>query len=183
MVRFIDEHRDAYGVDPICRELPIAPSLYFEAKRRERDSERQPARARRDAQLKVEIQRVYDESGRRYGARKTWRQLRLEQWQIARCTVERLMRELGLQGVPRGKRWKTMITDELSPKPLDLVDRQFVAGRPNQLWVADFTYVPTWQGMVYVAFILDVYSRRIVSWRVSKNVLSMPFEFVIRLPV
>ena len=169
MVRFVDEYRAVYGVEPICRQLPIAPSQYYEAKRREREPERRPARTQRDAQLRPEIQRVYGESGARYGARKTWRQLKLEQWHTARCTVERLMRELGLQGVRRGKRWKTTVPDDVSPKPLDLVDRQFVAQHPNQLWVADFTYVPTWQGMVYVAFILDVYSRRIVGWRVSKN--------------
>jgi transposase InsO family protein len=172
MVRFIDEHRSAHGVEPICRELPIAPSQYFEAKRREREPDRVPARAQRDAALVPAIERIYAESECRYGARKTWRELRREQWDVARCTTERLMRELGLQGVRRGKRWKTTVPDELSPRPLDLVDRQFVAERPNQLWVADFTYVPTWQGVVYVAFILDVYARCIVGWRVSKNMRS-----------
>ena len=169
---FIDEYRDVYGVEPICRELPIAPSQYYEMKRRARDPERLPTRVKRDAVLVPEIERIYAESERRYGARKTWRELRREQWDVARCTTERLMRELGLQGVRRGKRWKTTVPDELSPKPLDLVDRQLVAERPNQLWVADFTYVPTWQGMVYVAFILDVYARRIVGWRVAKNMRS-----------
>ena len=172
MTRFIDEHRDVYGVEPICRELPIAPSQYYETKRCERDPERLPARVKRDAALVSEIERIYAESECRYGARKTWRELRRAQWDVARCTTERLMRELGLQGVRRGKRYKTTVPDELSPKPLDLVDRQFVAVRPNQLWVADFTYVPTWQGMVYVAFILDVYARRIVGWRVAKNMRS-----------
>jgi transposase InsO family protein len=172
MTGFIDEHRDTYGVEPICRELPIAPSQYYELKRRKRDPERLPVRVKRDAVLMPEIVRIYAASECRYGARKTWRELRREQWNVARCTTERLMRELGLQGVRRGKRWKTTVPDELSPKPLDLVDRQFVAERPNQLWVADFTYVPTWQGMVYVAFILDVYARRIVGWRVAKNMRS-----------
>jgi len=172
MVGFIDEHRAAYGVEPICRELPIAPSQYYDTKRCERDPERLPTRVKRDAVLVPEIERVYAESECRYGARKTWRELRREHWDVARCTTERLMRELGLQGVRRGKRWKTTVPDELSPKPLDLVDRQFVAERPNQLWVADFTYVPTWQGLVYVAFILDVYARRIVGWRVAKNMRS-----------
>ena len=172
MTTFIDEHRDVYGVEPICRELPIAPSQYYDTKRCERDPERLPTRVKRDAVLMPEIERVYAESGCRYGARKVWRELRREQWDVARCTTERLMRELGLQGARRGKRWKTTVPDELSPRPLDLVDRQFVAERPNQLWVADFTYVPAWQGMVYVAFTLDVYARRIVGWRVAKNMRS-----------
>ncbi len=169
MVQLIDGHRAVYGVEPICRQLPIAPSQYFESKRREREPERLPARVQRDAQLMPEIQRIHADSGGRYRARKTWKQLQLEQWQAARCTVERLMRELGLQGVRRGKRWKTTVVDALAEKPLDRVDRQFKADHPDQLWVADFTYVPTWQGMVYVAFILDVYSRRIVGWRVAKH--------------
>ena len=169
MVRFIDEHRDVYGVEPICRVLPIASSQYFEAKRRERDPECRPQRLQRDEQLKLAIQYADDESGGRYGARKIWRQLNRESWEVARCAVDRLMRELNLQGVRRGKRWKTTVPDEILPKPLGLVDRQLVAEHPNQLWVADFTYVPTWTGMVYVAFILDVYARRIVGWRVSKN--------------
>jgi Transposase and inactivated derivatives len=169
MVQLIDGHRAVYGVEPICRQLPIAPSQYFESKRREREPERLPARVQRDAQLMPEIQRIHADSGGRYRARKTWKQLQLEQWQAARCTVERLMRELGLQGVRRGKRWKTTVVDALAEKPLDRVDRQFKADHPDQLWVADFTYVPTWQDMVYVAFILDVYSRRIVGWRVAKH--------------
>ena len=169
MVRFIDDHRAAYGVESICRQLPIAPSQYYEAKRRECEPDRIPARAQLDAQLMIEIQRVYEASFCRYGARKIWRQLQREQWEIARCTTERLMQRLGFQGVRRGKRWKTTIPDEAADRPLDLVDRQFTADHPDQLWVADFTYVPTWQGVVYVAFILDVFARRIVGWRVAKN--------------
>lgn len=169
MVRFIDEYRTAYGVESICRQLPIAPSQYYEAKRREFEPDRVPARTQSDAQLMIEIQRVYEASLCRYGARKVWRQLQREQWEIARCTTERLMQRLGFQGVRRGKRWKTTIPDEAIDRPLDLVDRQFTADHPDQLWVADFTYVPTWQGVVYVAFILDVFARRIVGWRVAKN--------------
>ena len=169
MVRFIDDHRAAYGVESICRQLPIAPSQYYETKRRECESDRVPARTQLDAQLMIEIQRVYEASLCRYGARKVWRQLQREQWEIARCTTERLMQRLGFQGVRRGKRWKTTIPDEAADRPLDLVDRQFAADHPDQLWVADFTYVPTWKGVVYVAFILDVFARRIVGWRVAKN--------------
>ena len=169
MMSFIDKYRDVYGVEPICRELPIAPSQYFEAKCRSRDPSRLPRRVQEDHQLMGEIERVYRPSGERYGARKVWRQLKREQFAVARCTTERLMAKLGLQGVRRGKRWKTAISDEAAEKPLDLVDREFRAQRPNQLWVADFTYVSTWQGVVYVAFILDVFARKVVGWRVSKN--------------
>ena len=169
MVAFIDEHRDVYGVEPICRELPIAPSQYFEANRRSRDPSCLPRREQEDQRLMGEIERVYRASGERYGARKVWRQLKREQFAVARCTTERLMAKLGLQGVRRGKRWKTTIPDEATERPLDLVDREFSAQRPNQLWVADFTYVPTWQGVVYVAFVLDVFARQVVGWRVSKN--------------
>ena len=172
MVCFIDEHRTVYGVEPICKELPIAPSQYYEAKRRERQPEREPTRHQTDRQFLVEIERVYRENRGIYGARKVWRQLKREQREIARCTTERLMHRLGLKGVRRGRRWKTTLPDLYSERPLDRVDRQFVAERPNQLWVADFTYVPTWQGVVYVAFILDVFSRRIVGWRVSRNMRS-----------
>jgi transposase InsO family protein len=161
-----------YGVEPICRELPIAPSQYYEAKWRERDPEREPARVKSDRRFSVEIERVYRDNRGIYGARKVWRQLNREQWEIARCTTERLMKKLGLQGVRRGKQWKTTVPDLTGERPLDLVDRQFVAERPNQLWVADFTYVPTWQGVVFVAFILDVFSRRVVGWRVSRNMRS-----------
>jgi transposase InsO family protein len=169
MVAFIDAHRAEYGVEPICKELPIAPSTYYEAKARERDPGRLPARARRDQALVPEIQRVWHENFDVYGARKTWKQLNRESIRVARCTVARLMRGLGLRGVVRGKRFKTTVPDLAAARPLDLVERQFHATRPNQLWVADFTYVSTWVGFVFVAFVIDVFARRIVGWRVSTS--------------
>ena len=169
MVSFIDAHRAEYGVEPICTQLPIAPSTYYECKSRERDSTRLPARARRDIALAGEIQRVYDENFRVYGAYKVWRQLNREQMTVARCTVERLMRSMGLQGVVRGRSCRTTISDDAADRPADLVNRQFKATRPNQLWVADITFVATWTGFVYVAFVIDVYSRRIVGWRVANS--------------
>lgn len=165
MVEFIDDHREEHGVEPICRVLPIAPSTYYEHVARRRDPSRRPVRARRDAELRVAIRRVHAENFRVYGARKVWRQLRREGVSVARCTVERLMRDEGLQGVRRGRRFKTTRPDLSAPKAADLVQRRFVAERPNQLWVADFTYVPTWEGFVYVAFVIDVFSRMIVGWR------------------
>lgn len=176
MVSFIDEHREAYGVEPICRQLPIAPSTYYEMKARQRDPSRLPERARRDAVLKPEAQRVHQENLSVYGARKVWRQLNREGILVARCTVERLMGELGLQGATRGKTYQTTMPDPAADHPADLVNRQFRAERPNQLWVADFTYVATWMGVVYTAFIIDVYARRIVGWRVSR---SMKTELVL----
>jgi transposase InsO family protein len=169
MVSFIDAHRAEYGVEPICTQLPIAPSTYYESKAREVDPARLPARARRDIALSGEIQRVYDENFRVYGAYKVWRQLNREQISVARCTVERLMRSLGLQGVVRGRSCRTTISDDAAGRPADLVNRQFKATRPNQLWVADITFVATWTGFVYVAFVIDVYSRRIVGWRVANS--------------
>ncbi len=169
MVSFIDEHRTEYGVEPICAELPIAPSVYYEHKRREVEPGRVPARTRRDAELLAEIRRVYEANFHVYGARKVWLQLNREQVAVARCTVERLMRSLGLQGVRRGRRCRTTIADKAAERPLDLVQRQFTAARPNQLWVADFTYVATWSGFVYVAFVIDVYARCIVGWRVARS--------------
>jgi transposase InsO family protein len=169
MVSFIDAHRGEYGVEPICRQLPIAPSTYYECKAREADPERLPARARRDIELSGEIQRVYDENFFVYGAYKIWRQLNREQITVARCTVERLMRSLGLRGVVRGHSCRTTISDDAAHRPADLVNRQFKATRPNQLWVADITFVATWTGFVYVAFVIDVYSRRIVGWRVANS--------------
>ena len=169
MVSFIDAHRAEYGVEPICTQLPIAPSTYYECKSRETDSTRLPARARRDIELAGEIQRVYDENFFVYGAYKVWRQLNREQITVARCTVERLMRSLGLQGVVRGRSCRTTISDDAADRPADLVNRQFKATRPNQLWVADITFVATWTGFVYVAFVIDVYSRRIVGWRVANS--------------
>ena len=169
LVAFIDAHRGRYGVEPICAVLPIAPSTYYEAKAREADPSRVPARLTRDAQLRAEIDRVWRANRRVYGARKVWKQLRREAIPVARCTVERLMRVEGLRGVVRGPRGRTTIPDLLADRPRDLVERAFRAERPNQLWVADFTYVATWRGMVDVAFVIDVFSRRIVGWRASAS--------------
>ena len=167
MVAFIDAHRAAYGVGPICQQLPIAPSTYYEAKAQQADPSRRSARAQRDEALRPEIERVWEDNHRVYGARKVWKQLGREDHVVARCTVERLMRSLGLAGVVRGQRSRTTVPDLTTERPPDLVERRFAATRPNELWVADFTYVATWQGMVYVAFVIDVFSRRIVGWRAS----------------
>ena len=173
MVEFIDDHRDEYGVEPICSILPIAPSTYHEQKSRQADPTRLPARWVRDAWLREEIERVWKENRSVYGARKVWLQLNREGFVVARCTVERLMRRMGLHGVIRGGKYKkTTIVDEDAQRPADLVERDFTADRPNQLWVADITYVATWVGFVYVAFVTDVFSRRIVGWRVSKSLRS-----------
>jgi transposase InsO family protein len=169
MVTYIDEHKARFGVEPICATLPIAPSTYYESKAREADPSRLPSRAQRDIELSGEIQRVYDENFRVYGARKVWRQLNREQFAVARCTVERLMRSLGLAGAVRGRSCRTTISDDAADRPADLVNRQFTATRPNQLWVADITFVATWVGFIYVAFVIDVYSRRIVGWRVANS--------------
>lgn len=176
MVSFIDAHRDLYGVESICKQLPIAPSVYYENKARQAHPERVPARLQRDRVLVSEIRRVHEENFGVYGVRKVWRQLDREDIEVARCTVERLMRSLGLQGVVRGRKCRTTIADESAARPLDLVNRQFHAARPNQLWVADFTYVATWAGFVYVAFVIDVFSRRIIGWRVAR---SMSAELVL----
>jgi putative transposase len=160
MTSFVDDHRDQYGVESICSVLPIAPSTYYEQKAQEADPGRRSARAQRDEELKVEIRRVWEANQSAYGARKVWKQLKREGFEIARCTVARLMRELGLEGVTRGQRFKVTTTpDDSSARPLDLVDRDFTAERPNQLWVSDLTYVATWGGFVYVAFVIDAYSR------------------------
>ena len=173
MMSFIDEHRAEYGVEPICAVLPIAPSTYYEGKACEADPSRRSARARRDEDLRIEVRRVWDQNFQAYGAEKVWKQLNREGIRVARCTVERLMQDLGLEGVTRGRRFKiTTRADEGSPRPLDLVDRDFTAERPNQLWVSDLTYVATWRGFVYVAFVIDVFSRRIVGWRVSSSLRS-----------
>lgn len=169
MVSFIDQEREGYGVESICEVMPIAPSTYYRCKYLDVYPEQRCQRTQRDDELKPEIQRVYEENHRAYGARKVWRQLNREGIKVARCTVERLMRALNLEGVRRGKRCVTTIPDELADKPLDLVNRKFTAERPNQLWVADITYVATWSGFVYVAFVVDVYSRYIVGWRVLKS--------------
>jgi transposase InsO family protein len=169
MIAFIDDHRGAYGVEPICKVLPIAPSTYHEHAARRADPSRLPKRARRDLELMPEIERVFTENFAVYGARKVWRQLRREGFETARCSVERLMRNKGLQGVIRGKTLRTTSSDKAAPCPLDRVNREFRAACPNRLWVSDFTYVSTWQGFVYVAFIIDVFARYIVGWRVSST--------------
>jgi transposase InsO family protein len=172
MVRYIDDHKDRFGVEPICAVLPIAPSTYYEQKAREDDPERRPARAVRDEALKPQIQRVWEENFRVYGAHKVWKQLNREGLRVARCTVERLMQALGLRGVVRGKKFKTTIPDELAERRQDRVNRTFTVSRPNALWVADLTYVATWRGLVFVAFVIDAFARRIVGWRVSNSLRS-----------
>jgi transposase InsO family protein len=169
MIGFIDDHRKEYGVEPICRVLPIAPSTYHEHAAQRRDPERMSERAKKDEQLNKEVKRVFDQNFGVYGVRKVWRQLLRDGIEVARCTVERLMRKMGLKGVIRGKTTRTTISDKAAPCPLDRVNRQFRAPAPNRLWVSDFTYVATWSGFVYVAFVIDVYSRRIVGWRVSRT--------------
>ena len=168
MIAFIDDHR-AYGVEPICKVLPIAPSTYHEYAARRRDPARRPARAQRDDRLCTEIRRVWEENFGVYGVRKVWRQLRREGIAVARCTIARLMRQMGLSGAVRGKTVKTTVSHPATPCPHDKVNRQFQAPRPNALWVADFTNVATWQGFVYVAFVIDAFARRIVGWRVSRS--------------
>jgi len=169
MIRFIDDHRGAYGVEPICKVLPIAPSTYHLHVAQRLDPAKLSDRARRDLELKPEIARVFAENFEVYGVRKVWRQLGREGISVARCTVERLMAEMGLQGVIRGKPVRTTISDKAAPCPLDHVNRQFHAPAPNMLWVSDFTYVSTWSGFVYVAFVIDTFARRIVGWRASRT--------------
>ncbi|WP_434667041.1 IS3 family transposase [Paraburkholderia sp. A3BS-1L] len=168
MITFIDDHRHVYGVEPICKVLPIAPSTYYKHVGRRADPSLAPPRVRRDRMLKDEIRRVWEENFQVYGVDKVWTQLKREGIVVARCTVERLMKQMGLRGVVRGKTVRTTVSDG-SPCPKDLVKRQFTAERPNALWVSDFTYVSSWQGFVYVAFIIDVFARRIVGWRVSSS--------------
>jgi transposase InsO family protein len=159
MVAFIDAHRGAYGVEPICAVLPIAPSTYYEHRAQLADPARRSPRAQRDDVVRAEIQRVYDANQQVYGVRKVWRQLKRERIVTPRCAVARLMRGMGLQGVVRGQRVRTTIPEETMAQPLDLVERRFTATRPNQLWVSDLTYVATWRGFVYVAFVIDVFAR------------------------
>ena len=165
----IRDHRATHGVEPICRVLPIAPSTYRERVAQRRDRARLSARARRDLELKPQIARVFAENFAVYGVRKVWRQMRREDFAVARCTVERLMRQMGLRGVIRGKPVRTTISDKAAPCPLDHVNRQFHAPAPDRLWLSDFTYVATWAGFVYVAFVIDAYARRIVGWRASRT--------------
>jgi transposase InsO family protein len=170
MVTFIDQYRTTYGVEPICRVLPIAPSTYFRRKAEQRDPTTRSARALRDEVLRAIIRRIWDEHHCVYGPRKVWKQMGREGLHEARCRVRRLMREMGLAGAVRGRAWVvTTQADAAADRPSDLVDRHFTAIRPNQLWVADFTYVATWRGFVYVAFVIDVFARRIVGWRVSSS--------------
>ncbi|TAZ06904.1 IS3 family transposase [Rhizobium ruizarguesonis] len=169
MISFIDEHRAVFGVEPICRLLPIAPSTYYENVAKRVDVDRLSIRARRDISLKIEIRRVFEQNYRVYGVRKVWRQLKREGFDVARCTVARLMRSMSLQGIIRGKPIRTTFPDRTAPSPRDRVNRQFKAPAPNRLWVSDFTYVATWQGFVYVAFVIDAFARRIVGWRVSRT--------------
>ena len=159
MIAFIDDHRGAHGVEPICKVLPIAPSTYHAHVAQRANPAKRSGRAKRDAALKPEIRRVFD----------VWRQLRRENHDVARCTVERLMRDMGLQGAIRGKPVRTTVSDKAAPCPLDHVNRQFRVSRPNVLWLSDFTYVATWAGFVYVAFVIDAYARRIVGWRASRT--------------
>jgi putative transposase len=169
MIAFIDTHRDVYGVEPITRLLPIASSTYHEHAGRAREPQRGPARQMRNAELSRTILRVHTENFGVYGRRKVWRQMLREGTQVACCTVARLMRHMGLRGVVRGKGVKTTVPDKAVACPLDKVQRQFRAPAPNRLWLSDFTYVSTWQGFAYVAFIIDAFARRIVGWRVSRN--------------
>jgi transposase InsO family protein len=169
MIAFIDDHRGVHGVEPICKLLPIAPSTYHAHVARRADPAQASARFRRDGALRPQIRRVFDENFGVYGVRKVWRQLRREGAYVARCTVARLMQEMGIQGVVRGKEVRTTNGKHALPCPADRVNRQFQAARPNALWVSDFTYVATWAGFVYVAFVIDTYARRIVGWRVSRT--------------
>jgi transposase InsO family protein len=169
MISFIEEHRAEIGVEPICRELPIAPSTFYDHLAKRADPQLLSDRAKQDAELRPEIRRVFEANWRVYGVRKVWRQLGREGVDVARCTVARLMNDMGLQGAIRGKPHRTTIPDRKAPCPLDRVNRQFRVPAPNQLWVSDFTYVATWQGFVYVAFVIDAFARRIVGWRVSRT--------------
>ena len=168
MISFIDKNRDDHGVESLCKNIQIAPSTYYETKSRQSDPGQEPPRVKRDNILKHESSRVWFENRSVYGAKKVWPAMKKEGIPVARCTVERLMQSMGLQGVIRGKKVKTTIPTK-DNHPDDLVNRDFTASGPNKLWVADFTYVSTWRGFVYVAFIIDVFSRMIVGWRASTS--------------
>ena len=176
MTDFIEESREAHGVEPICRALQFAPSTYYDRRSIVRDPDRASARVKSDAALSVKIDAAWDTNRKLYGARKIWHVLLRQGEDAARCTVERLMRSLGIRGVVRGKKVITTQPDTSKPCPDDKVNRLFTADRPNKLWVSDFTYVPTWSGTVYVAFVIDVFARRIVGWRAST---SMKTQFVL----
>jgi putative transposase len=169
MIAFIDDHREVFGVEPICKVLPIAPSTYHDHVAKRVDPSKLSIRAKRDLGLKPEIQRVFAENFEVYGARKVWRQLNREGVKVARCTIGRLMVDLGLQGVIRRKPVRTTLQDKAAACPQDHVNLHFHAPAPNMLWLSDFTYVSTWSGFVYVAFVIDAYARRIVGWRVSRS--------------
>jgi transposase InsO family protein len=169
MIAFIDDRRASYGVEPICRVLPIAPSTYYACVAARADPQKLSPKTRRDQALRLVIKRVFDQNYGVYGVRKVWRQMQREGFNVARCTVARLMKDMGLRGVIRGKSQRTTFSKKADICPLDLVNRQFKAQAPNQLWVSDFTYVSTWSGFVYVAFVIDVFARRIVGWRVSRT--------------
>jgi len=172
MVAFIDDYREVYGVEPICRVIPIASSTYYAHKARQRDPSLRSDRAKRDERLRKEVKRVWEENYSVYGVRKVWREMKRENSDVARCTVARLMREMGIQGVVRGKTIQTTEPGDEEERPLDLVEREFNVEAPNRLWVADLTYVSTWRGFVYVAFIIDTFARRIVGWRVLNTLRS-----------
>jgi hypothetical protein len=176
MIAFIEESRGSFGVEPICRTLQIAPSTYYDRRALAHDPDRASARAKSDASLIVKIDAAWEDNRKLYGARKIWHVLRREGEDVARCTVQRLMRVLGIRGVVRGKKIVTTNPDTSQPCPDDKVNRLFMADRPNKLWVSDFTYVPTWSGTVYVAFVIDVFARRIIGWRAST---SMKTQFVL----
>lgn len=176
MIAFIEAHRSVFGVEPICKVLPIAPSTYYQHRLVAKDPSRASKRARADAALCDDIKRIWQDNRRIYGARKVWQSLHRERRKVARCTVERLMKTMGLEGVVRRKKVITTNPDASNPCPEDKVNRQFRAETPNQLWVSDFTYVQSWSGTVYVAFVIDVFARRIVGWKVST---SMSTQFVL----
>lgn len=176
MMDFIEESREAFGVEPLCKALQFAPSTYYDRRAIVRDPERASRRAKSDAAMSPRIDGAWEDNRKLYGARKIWHVLRRDGQDVARCTVERLMRALDIRGVVRGKRVVTTNPDTSLPCPDDKVNRLFKADRPNKLWVSDFTYVPTWSGTVYVAFVIDVFARRIVGWRVST---SMTTKFVL----
>jgi len=170
MIAFINQQRTTYGVESICQQLPIAPSTYYWHRERRVDPTRRSARAQRDDELCAAIRRIWDDNYQVYGPRKVWEQLKRDGVVVARCTVRRLMRGMGFQGAVRGRAW--VMTTHPAPaaeRPADLVERNFTTTRPNQLWVSDFTYVATWAGFVYVAFVIDAFARRIVGWRVSAS--------------
>ena len=169
MIRFIDDQRTVYGVESICRVLPIAPSTYYARLAVRADPAKASPRCQRDLDLKPKIQKVWDDNWKVYGVRKAWRQLRREGVDVARCTVARLMAGMGLRGIVRGKIIKTTFSDASVPCPRDKVNRQFRSTAPDILWVSDFTYVSTWQGFTYVAFIIDTFANRIVGWKVSRS--------------